>query len=241
MRYLYMLAVVFMYAICYNEEYKFDGKRGNRMFCKNCGTDVTGMKYCPKCGTYINDIPKKTTTYIPLTEKDYRMHYIASCCLSTLLFAVYGLLHSFNTVERYNGKGLEFITNKAMAQLVGAFLGITILCAYDVFKQKVQIRLWKMLSVCISSVVTQIIGVIVLFFVYIDAPTFSDIELFEWSRRGFKIAFGVILLICAVFVYMVCKQKKIGVRSREQELYSSVMLSAIIATVETFVIWKVIL
>lgn len=21
------------------------------MFCRNCGTDVTDMKYCPKCGT----------------------------------------------------------------------------------------------------------------------------------------------------------------------------------------------
>lgn len=211
------------------------------MFCKNCGTDVTNMKYCPNCGTCINDIPNKATVYIPLTEKDYRMYYITFCCLATLLFAVYGLLHDFNAVERYNGKGLEFITNKAMTQLIGNFLGITILCAYDVFKKKIKICLWKILSACVSSVGTQIIGVIILFFIYIDAPSLSDIELFEWSRRGFMIAFGIILLICIAFIYIVCKQKKAGIRNKEQELYSSVMLSAFIAVVETFVIWKVIL
>ncbi len=210
------------------------------MRCRNCGTHVTGMKYCPKCGTYMNDIPKKTA-YIPLTEKDYRMHYIAFCCLSTLLFAVYALLHVFNTTERYNGKGLEFITNKAMAQLVGAFLGITILCAYHVLKRKMKICLWKILSACASSAAIQLIGVIVLFFVYIDAPALSDIELFEWSRHGFMLAFGMLALLSALFAYIACKQKKIGVRSQEQELYSSVMLPAVIALAETFVIWKVIL
>lgn len=214
------------------------------MFCKNCGTDVTNMKYCPNCGNCINDISKKTSTNIPLKEKDYRMYYIVSCCLSTVLFTVYGLLHDFNSVEYYNGMGLEYIQNRSMAQLLGAFIGVAICSGYDVFKRKSKPTLWKVVTAIASSAFSQIVGIVVLFFVimeFADVTILSDIEKFELLRKRFMIAFVIVVIICVIWSYMVYKQSQIGVRNKEQELRSSILLSSLIAVVETFVIWKVIL
>lgn len=87
MRYSHKLIVVFGYAVCYNKCCIFDKMEGLPMFCKNCGIDVTNMKYCSNCEICVDNIEsKKVSNYVHLTEKDYRKHYVTACCLSTSLF-----------------------------------------------------------------------------------------------------------------------------------------------------------
>lgn len=87
------------------------------MFCRNCGTDVTDMKYCPKCGTP-TAIENMATEEKPKTSMGKRKYMPAVIGIGTslLIIAVILSLHkpssetmnnsieSKNDIDKLNAK-----------------------------------------------------------------------------------------------------------------------------------------
>lgn len=46
------------------------------MFCKNCGTDVTGMVYCPVCGAKVADEEKDNASTTQVKEESKFDHFM---------------------------------------------------------------------------------------------------------------------------------------------------------------------
>ena len=131
--------------------------------------------------------------------------------------------------------------NRAMAQLLGGFLVLVAYSVYGFVKSKVKLTGKKIISAVIAAIVSQIAYVIIMFFVFLNAPTSSDIAVFEWAHIRFIIAFVIVSALSLVLYFMVHKQKKAGIRTTQQELYSAVMIPSLIALVELVCYWKVIL
>ena len=62
---------------------------GLDMNCKKCGVDVTGMKFCPNCGTKIDKSESTHQNWVALTEKEYIKHYILISCVATIWMFTY--------------------------------------------------------------------------------------------------------------------------------------------------------